>query len=217
MMTYSAAHTIRSELVTLAFIAVFGLFTPSFAESVFRPEKLAEMDAVINQAIAEKRCPGGVLWLEHRGASYHKAYGYRSLVPDHEPMTEDTLFDVASLTKVVACAPAVMLLVERGQLKVDEPVQTYIPEFHGEGKEAITIRQLMTHTSGLRGDIETKTDWQGQQTAIQKACEEKLLNPPGTAFRYSDINFFLLGEVVQRVSKSPLEEFVAHELFVPLR
>src|SRR6266478_10194619 len=86
------------------------------APAPFRPEKLAEMDAVINQAIAEKRCPGGVLWLEHRGASYHKAYGYRSLVPDHEPMTEDTLFDVASLTKVVACAPAVMLLVERGQV-----------------------------------------------------------------------------------------------------
>ena len=92
-----------------------------------------------------------------RGASYHKAYGNRALVPAVEPMTEDTIFDAASLTKVVACTPAVMLLVERGQVKLDERVQTYIPEFKGDGKEAITVRQLMLHTSGLRGDIETKT------------------------------------------------------------
>jgi uncharacterized protein YbbC (DUF1343 family)/CubicO group peptidase (beta-lactamase class C family) len=183
----------------------------------FRPEKLAEMDAAINLAIAEKRCPGGVLWVEHRGVSYHKAFGNRSLVPSVEPMMEDTIFDAASLTKVVACTPAVMLLVERGQINLDERVQAYIPEFQGGGKEAITVRQLMCHISGLRGDIETKTDWHGQAAAIQKACEEKLLSPPGTAFRYSDINFFLLGEIVQRVSKQPLEEFVAHEIYQPLK
>jgi CubicO group peptidase (beta-lactamase class C family) len=183
------------------------------AQTVFRPEKLAEMDAAIVQAIADKKCPGGVLWLEHRGVGYHKAYGNRALVPSVEPMTENTIFDAASLTKVVACTPAVMLLVERGQVKLDAPVQTYIPEFRGDGKEAITVRHLMTHTSGLRPDIETKTDWHGQQTAIQKACEEKLQAPPGTVFRYSDINFFLLGEIVQRVSRQPLEEFVAREIY----
>lgn len=183
----------------------------------FRAEKLAEMDAAINQAIAEKRCPGGVLWVEHRGTAYHKAYGNRALVPNVEPMTEDTIFDLASLTKVVACTPAVLLLVERGQLDLDATVQTYIPEFTGNGKEAVIVRQLMLHTSGLRGDIETQTDWHGQAAAIQKACEEKLLTAPGTAFRYSDINFFLLGEVVQRVSKTPLEEFVQKEIFRPLK
>ena len=181
------------------------------------PPKLAEADAAINQAIADKRCPGGVLWLEHRGVTYHKAYGNRALVPAPEPMTEDTIFDAASLTKVIACTPAMMLLIERGQVKLDEPVQTYIPEFTGEGKEAITVRQLMTHISGLRGDIETKTDWHGQQAAIQKASVEKLQGQPGTAFRYSDINFFLLGEIVQRVSHKPLEEFVAREIYQPLK
>jgi uncharacterized protein YbbC (DUF1343 family)/CubicO group peptidase (beta-lactamase class C family) len=175
------------------------------------------MDAAINRAIADKKCPGGVLWLEHRGMSYHKAYGHRALVPATEPMTEDTIFDAASLTKVIACTPAVMLLVERGQVNLDERVQTYIPEFKGEGKEAITVRQLMLHISGLRGDIETRTDWQGQQTAIQKACAEKLQSAPGAAFRYSDINFFLLGEIVQRVSHKPLEEFVAREIYQPLK
>jgi uncharacterized protein YbbC (DUF1343 family)/CubicO group peptidase (beta-lactamase class C family) len=183
----------------------------------FYAPKLVEMDEVINQAIADKRCPGAVLWLEHRGVTYHKAYGHRALVPAEEPMTEDTIFDAASLTKVIACTPAVMLLVERGQLNLDEHVQTYIPEFKGEGKEAITVRQLMLHISGLRGDIETGTDWQGQQAAIEKACAEKLQSAPGTAFRYSDINFFLLGEIVQRVSHTPLEEFVAREIYRPLK
>src|SRR6266404_4074159 len=165
------------------------------APAPFRPEKLAEMDTAINQAIAEKKCPGGVLWFEHEGMSYHKAYGNRAVAPAVEPMTEDTIFDAASLTKVVACTPAVMLLVERGKVKLDEPAHTYIPEFKGDEKEAITVRQLMTHTSGLRPDIETRSDWHGQQTAIQKACEEKTQAAPGTVFRYSDINFFVLGEI----------------------
>ena len=189
---------------------------PIVAAPFYAP-KLAEMDEVINRAIADKRCPGAVLWLEHRGVTYHKAYGHRALVPAEEPMTEDTIFDAASLTKVIACTPAVMLLVERGQLNLDEHVQTYIPEFTGDGKEAITVRQLMLHISGLREDIETRTDWQGQQAAIEKACAEKLQSAPGTAFRYSDINFFLLGEIVQRVSHTPLEEFVAREVYRSLK
>jgi len=102
-------------------------------------------------------------------------------------------------------------------VKLDEPAKTYISEFTGGGKEAITVRQLLTHTSGLRPDIETRTDWQGQQAAIEKACEEKLQDLPGTGFRYSDINFFLLGEIVQRVTKTSLQEFVAHEIYQPLK
>jgi CubicO group peptidase (beta-lactamase class C family) len=97
-------------------------------------------------------------------------------------MTEDTIFDLASLTKVVACTPAVMLLVEKGEVNLDERVQTYIPEFTGGGKEAVTVRQLMLHLSGLRGDIETQSAWHGEEAAIKKACAEKLLTAPGTTF-----------------------------------
>jgi uncharacterized protein YbbC (DUF1343 family)/CubicO group peptidase (beta-lactamase class C family) len=186
-------------------------------EKAFRSEKLAEIDKAIEQTIADKGCPGGVLWIEHGDMTYRKAYGNRALVPAVEVMTEDTIFDLASLTKVVACTPAVMLLVERGQLDLEEHVATYIPEFTGGGKESVTVRQLMLHLSGLRGDIETQSDWHGQSASIQKACQEKLLTQPGTAFRYSDINFFLLGEIVQRISKTPLEEFVAREIYQPLR
>jgi len=206
-------------LVVLFTIAFCGCVThppaPSTA-AVFQPEKLAAMDAAINLAIANHKCPGGVLWLEHRGRVYHQAYGNRALVPAVERMTEDTIFDAASLTKVIATTPATMLLVERGQVKLEEPVATYIPEFTGGGREAITIRQLMTHTSGLPPDIETRTDWHGQATAIQKACAIPLAAAPGTVERYSDINFFLLGEVVQRVSRMPLEQFVAREIYQPL-
>jgi len=208
-----------TSLLSLICLALLlpGCATPRVSQKVFRPDKLAEMDAAIAEAIAQKRCPGGVLWFEHGGAAYHKAYGKRALVPVPEPMTEDTIFDAASLTKAVACAPAVMLLVERGRVKLEEPVQTCIPEFKGDGKESITVRQLLTHTSGLRGDIETRTDWQGQRAAIERACAEKPLSAPGAAFRYSDINFFVLGELVQRVSGTPLEEFVAREIYRPLR
>lgn len=185
--------------------------------ATLRPEKLAAMDAAIQEAIAAKECPGGVLWLEHAGTSYHKAYGQRALVPATEPVTEDTIFDAASLTKVIATSPAIMLLVERGQVKLDAPVQTYIPEFTGGGKEVITIRQLLTHTSGLRSGLETRSDWHGAAAAIQLICESRPLDPPGEVFRYSDLNFILLGEIVQRVMRKPLQEFVGKEIYAPLK
>jgi CubicO group peptidase (beta-lactamase class C family) len=195
-----------------------GCSTPKHQAEVFRAEKLAAMDAAILQAIADNKCPGGVLWVERNGASYHKAFGSRVLVPEREVMTEDTIFDAASLTKVVACAPAVMLLVERGAVELDVPVKTYIAEFTGGGKDAVTVRQLLNHTSGLRPDVETKSDWRGQAEAVRKACEEeKLQTVPGTVFKYSDINFFLLGEIVQRASGMPLEVFVQHEIYGPLK
>ena len=175
------------------------------------------MDAAVNQAVAEGKCPGAVLWLERNGVAYHHAYGKGALMPAEEPMTESTIFDVASLTKVIATTPAVMLLIERGQIKLDEPVQHYIPEFKGDGKETISIRQLLTHTSGLPPGIGRNPPWTGYETAIRMACAEKLLTPPGTAFRYSDINFFLLGEVVQRAGGRKLDEFVAREIYQPLK
>jgi len=158
-----------------------------------------------------------VLWVERQGLTYHKTFGRRALVPSAEPMNEDTTFDAASLTKVVATAPAIMLLLERGQLKLDDAVRTHIPEFRGEGTEAITIRHLLTHTSGLRSGIPARPEWSGYEAGIALACVEAATNAPGTTFRYSDINFIVLGEIVQRVSKQKLNEFVAAEIYGPLR
>ena len=201
----------------LVLLLVIFLGGSRLVAETFRAEKLVAMDAAIERAISEGKCPGGVLWLEHNGVAYHRAYGNRALVSEREAMTEDTIFDAASLTKVVATTPAIMLLVERGLVKLDAPVQTYLGEFKGEGREDVTIRHLLTHISGLRPDIETRSEWSGQAEAIRKACEEKLQSKPGTVFKYSDINFFLLGEIVQRVSQTPLEVFVQREIFGPLK
>jgi len=208
-----------SKLIDLLLLLLCCPYVTSFAASAsgFNPGKLADMDAAITDAIAAKKLPGGVLWLERHGQVYHQAYGNRALAPAEEPMSKDTIFDAASLTKVVACAPAVMLLMERGKLKLEDRLEAYIPDFSGDGKEMVTIHHLLTHVSGLRPDIDTKPPWKGYDTAVRMACAERLQTLPGTAFRYSDINFFLLGDVVQRVSGRKLEEFVSQEIFQPLK
>ncbi len=183
---------------------------------IVRYEKQIAMDTAINEAISEKKCPGGVLWVEQGGRSYQKAFGKRAVVPAEEAMTENTIFDAASLTKVVACAPAVMLLVERGQLGLDDLVAKYLPEFTGGGKENVTIRQLITHVSGLRPDISLKPDWTGYDEAIRLSCAEKLATKPGEKIVYSDTGPILLGEIVRRISGKSLDQFLQAELYVPL-
>jgi uncharacterized protein YbbC (DUF1343 family)/CubicO group peptidase (beta-lactamase class C family) len=182
----------------------------------FNKAKLADADRAIGAAIADKRMPGGVLWLQRGEDVYRKAYGKRALVPSEEPMTEDTIFDAASLTKVLATTPAIMLLIERGKLRLDDPVNRYVTNLHPDAAE-ITVLHLLTHTSGLRPGIPGAPAWKGYQHAIHLACQEKPTNPPGTIFRYSDINFILLGEVVQRASGQRLEEFVKKEIYSPLK
>ena len=182
----------------------------------FRPDKLAEIDAAILASIAEGQTPGGVLWLERRGGAYHKAFGARAVEPVREPMTEDTIFDAASLTKVIATTTAVMKLVEQGRIDVEAPVRRYLPEFAANGKEAVTVRQLLTHVSGLPPGLSLQKEWTGRDAAIAHACAEKLVEPPGTKSRYSDVNFILLGEIVRRVAGEPLDRFCAREVFGPL-
>lgn len=186
-------------------------------EQVFFTEKLAAMDAVVAGNISSNRLPGGVLWFERGGAIYSKAFGKRSVLPAEEPMTEDTIFDAASLTKVIATAPSIMLLVERKKMELDAPVKTYLPQFAGTDRDAITVRHLLTHTSGLRAGISSTPRWEGYDKAIELACAEKPTTTPGTAFRYSDINYILLGELVRRVSGQPLNEFAQREIYQPLK
>ena len=202
-------------LCLVVFLATTAI--PAKAAAEFNAAKIAEMDEAINNAIAEHKLPGGVLWLEREGRIYHKAFGHRALVPEAEPMTEETIFDAASLTKVLATAPSIMLLLERGQLQLDDLVKDHLPEFRGEGTETMTLRHLLTHTSGLRSGLGGSPPWTGYEKAIQLACAEKPTDPPGTIFRYSDINYILLGEVAQRVSKRKLEQFVATEFYQPLK
>jgi uncharacterized protein YbbC (DUF1343 family)/CubicO group peptidase (beta-lactamase class C family) len=198
------------------FMFVLSLTLNVTAQRLLDSKVLKKMDAEIMDAIDEGKCPGGVVWVEHGTSRYSKAYGQRAIYPELEEMTPDTIFDLASLTKVVACTPAVMLLVERGTVGLEDKVAKYIPEFTGEGRENVTIRQLLTHTSGLPPDIETKTGWVGQDVAVKMACAEKLRSTPGTSLVYSDINFFLLGVVVEKASGRKLADFVQTEIYKPL-
>ena len=183
----------------------------------FKADKLAAMDAAIAEAITAKKLPGGALWLEREGETYHKAYGHRVLVPAEQPATEDTLYDAASLTKVIATTTAVMQLVEQGRLDLDAPVAKCLPAFAQNGKAAISLRHLMTHTSGLRAGLGAETNWSGVDAAIERACAEPLQNVPGSTFLYSDINFILLGEIVRIASGRRLDRYAAEEIFQPLK
>ena len=176
----------------------------------------AELDAVTEQAITDGLIPGAVIIIGHDGRIvYRKAHGMRALVPAREKVTLDTIYDIASLTKVVATTPAIMKLYEQGKIKIDDPVTKYLPEFQG-GKSTITIRNLMTHFSGLRPDLDIDPAWSGYDAGIRKALIDKPAGPPGQNFVYSDINFELLGEVVRRVSGKPLDQFAREQIFEPL-
>jgi uncharacterized protein YbbC (DUF1343 family)/CubicO group peptidase (beta-lactamase class C family) len=176
----------------------------------------SELDTAINQAIREDKLPGAVLLVGHEGKIvYRKAYGERAILPAREPMTVDTIFDIASLTKIVATTSAMMKLYDEGRVSPDDLVTKYLPEFQG-GQSPITIRDLMTHYSGLRPDLDLEPAWSGYDTGIHRAMIDKPASPRQTKFVYSDINFILLGEIVRRLSGLPENEYVQRILFTPL-
>jgi uncharacterized protein YbbC (DUF1343 family) len=176
----------------------------------------AALNAQVDQAVRDALIPGAVLVVGHDGKIVHrKAYGSRALIPARESMTVDTIFDVASLTKVVATTPALMKLFEEGKLRLTDPVTAYLPEFQG-GKSEITIRDLMTHFSGLRPDLDLEPAWSGYATGIARALSDKPAGPPGKRFVYSDINFILLGEIVRRLSGKTLDDYTRQTIFEPL-
>lgn len=175
-----------------------------------------KLDEAVEAAIKLKQIPGAVLLVGQPGRVLHlKAYGARALAPAREPMTADTIFDVASLTKIVATTSAVMALVEDGKIRLAEKVTDYLPEYQN-GKSDATIRHLLTHFSGLRPDVDLKPKWQGYDTGIKLALTDRPVAEPGQRFIYSDIGFVLLGEIVARVSGKPLDEFVRERVFAPL-
>lgn len=187
------------------------------AATAFDPSVVSRLDDVIATAIREGSAPGAVVLAESRGQRIvRKAYGDRAVLPQREAMTIDTIFDMASLTKVLATAPAVMILVEQGRLALTDRVSSYLPEFAQQGKESIRLVDLMTHYSGLRPDLDLDEPWQGYDEALRRAYAETPLAPPGERFVYSDINYFLLAEIVRRVSGQSLDAFCRERIYRPL-
>src|SRR5918996_226184 len=184
------------------------------AESASR---FAPIASIVNDAIGRHELPGAVVLVGRSDELlYHAAFGNRAVLPSIEPMTEDTIFDVASLTKVVATTTSVMQLVEQGRIRLNDTVAQFIPEFARHGKERITIRHLLTHTSGLRPDLDLAVEFEGADEAIRRAADETPTAAPGERFIYSDINFFLLGDIVRRVAGERLDRYAREHIFEPL-
>jgi CubicO group peptidase (beta-lactamase class C family) len=213
----------RNVAATLA----LALTAPAFAQTpaiqiapapaAISPAAFAPIDALVNDAVAHHQIPGAVVVIGHDGRIvFHRAYGMRSLVPTQEAMTEDTIFDMASLTKDLVTATAVMQLYEQGKIRIDDPVAHYIPEFGANGKQDITIRHCLTHYSGLAPDLDLTGPWHGREEGLRRLFESATVAPPGVVFRYSDENFIALGALVERVSGLPLEVYAQRNIAAPL-
>lgn len=179
--------------------------------------QLARIDGIVAQGLADKRMPGCVVCIGRRGKIVLlKAYGNKQLQPSEVPMTTDTLFDMASITKPVATATSIMLLVERGQMKLSQRVADLLPDFAANDKGDITIFDLLTHQSGLLPDNALADYQNGREEALKKICALKLQAPLATRFIYSDVNFILLGEIVRLVSGKSVHEFSRENVYQPL-
>jgi uncharacterized protein YbbC (DUF1343 family)/CubicO group peptidase (beta-lactamase class C family) len=199
-------------------ISLFPVLASAATAKVSSAPNLAVLDSIVLDAIHDREIPGAVLLVGHNGqVVYRKAFGNRALEPRREPMTVDTIFDIASLTKVVATTTAVMQLVQKGEVRVNDPVAKYIPEFAENGKDDITVRNLLTHFSGLREDVDLDPPWQGRDAGFRLAFAEKPVYPPGSRFLYSDTNFITLGALVERVTGSTFDQYCARKIFAPLQ
>ena len=209
----------------LVVVCAFAACTPPQPRPILIPAPasaidLSPFDAIaplIQSAISEGKLPGAVVLVGlGERTLYHQAIGRRAVVPSAEAMTPETIFDLASLTKVVATTTSVMILIDEGKIGLNDRVAAFVPGFERHGKGDITIRHLLTHVSGLRPDVDLKDSWSGSDTAIRLAIDETPTSAPGTRFIYSDINFFLLGDIVRRVTGVPLDRFSQDRIFEPL-
>jgi uncharacterized protein YbbC (DUF1343 family)/CubicO group peptidase (beta-lactamase class C family) len=182
-----------------------------------RGSDFTSIDHIIAQAIEAKKFPGAVVIVGHDGhIVFHRAYGNRSLIPQPEAMSEETVFDVASLTKGLCTTTAVMQLYEQGRFVLNDPVAKYLPDFAANGKGDITIRQLLTHYSGLPPDVSLTDPWVGKEEGLRRAFASTAVTPPGVQFRYSDINFIVLGALVEKLSGLTLDQYEAKYIAEPL-
>ncbi len=198
-----------------------------------REELIAPVSTLINDAIAVPRLPGAVVRIGHAGTiAFSQAFGVRRLADEPaldgsasaaEPMTEDTIFDIASLTKCLATTVAVLQLYEQGRVRLDDPVQTYLPDFNETDdprRAQVTLRMLLTHTSGIGGDLSHQGPWglaeADKAGGVHRALTAPLEFGPGEIFHYSDIGFIILGELVETLTGQPLDTYVQNNVFAPL-
>jgi CubicO group peptidase (beta-lactamase class C family) len=189
----------------------------TLAADALAPEATTAFRAAVETAVKDRVIASGSWWIERQGQSSHGATGWQTKVPSAEQASEQTLFDVASLTKVIATTPCILRLIEQKKLALESPVATYLPEFTGLGREQITVRHLLTHTSGLKPGISRDPPWSGYEKGIELACATVPDEAPDQRLVYSDINFILLGEIIQRITGQALDRFAQDQVFAPLQ
>ena len=181
-------------------------------------DRLSQIDQIVAEGLNAKKMPGCVVLIARRGqVAFLKAFGNKKVPPNPVPMTTDTVFDMASITKPVATATSIMILLERGLLKLDDPVARHVPEFAQNGKAEITVYQLLTHQGGLIPDNSLADYADGPKVAWEKIFALGLKEPPGTKFMYTDVGYIVLAEVVRRVSGLSVNEFSRENIFGPLK
>ena len=190
---------------------------PLHQRNVAAKDMHATLDPIMEKAVADGSIPGAVLLVGHNGrVVYRKAFGWRSLEPTREPMTTDTIFDLASLTKCIATTSSIMKMVQEGRVRLNDPVAKYLPDFAQNGKQDITVRELMTHYSGLAPDLDLHEPWTGREAAFAMVMQQKPDHAPGSGFVYSDINFETLGFIVEKLSGKSLSDYASENVFAPL-
>tara|TARA_B100000614_G_scaffold260974_1_gene289247 strand:+ start:2163 stop:3305 length:1143 start_codon:yes stop_codon:yes gene_type:complete len=204
----------KNIIIFISFASI--LIGRSEPKNTLSESHLNEIDLEINKAIKESKIPGAVLWIEKDNNLYHQKYGKKRLTPTPKSMEKDTIFDAASLTKVMATAPSIMILVEEGKISINDPVTKHLPKFKGVQKNKITIKQLLTHTSGLPPVLPLKPEWKGYEQAINLCYSAEIRTTPGRHFRYSDVNYIILGEIVKHTSGLSLKSFSHKKIFAPL-
>lgn len=181
------------------------------------PQRLQVINDIVEEGLSRKRMPGAVVVVGYRGKIVHRqAYGVRQLEPERLPMTTDTIFDLASLTKPIATATSVMTLIEKEKIQLHEPIATYLPEFGQNEKDKITVYHLLTHQGGLIPDNSIKDYQEGPAKAWERICQLKPTVTPEERFIYSDVGFIVLGKLVEKLSGQPLNVYADETIFKPL-
>ncbi|MDG5772940.1 serine hydrolase domain-containing protein [Mycolicibacterium fortuitum] len=206
---------------------------PVTTEPVVPTADFSRVSQLVNDAIAVPRLPGAVVQIGHGGnVVFRQAYGSRKLAGEPgldgspapaEPMTEDTIFDLASLSKSLTTATAILQLYEQGKVQLDEPVQTYLPDFNPANdsrRGKVTVRMLLTHTSGLAGDLSLDGPWgldkPDKAEGIHRALGAWVVFEPGERFHYSDIGFIILGALLEKITGEPEDIYIQNNVFAPL-
>ncbi len=203
-------------ITVMALLPMVGCTQLAPRDAMLDSLRLPAIPAAIQTYIDRGQLPGGAFLIERGDSRFATGVGRQTFAPDSAPITPDTIFDAASLTKAVVTAPAMMQLIDAGKVSLDDPLMRHLPECIGGGKEAITLRHLLTHTSGLNTGLPALPAWTGQAEALRRACAQVVTHAPGTFFRYSDINFILLGFVIEHASGMSLDTYAQLRIFAPL-